>query len=364
MAQFKSKEKSDQLIVRVKLSRGEELFMAELECFSRLELEGFLKPVLVAERFVEYTGPSAFSLKERLDWEINRKQFFSIMAQLIQGVKKLQRAKLLVNNLILDTKSVFIEKKTGKLQFLYLPVSTNRFYIDVIGFIASLVGSMRLDVRENVDYVMRFDSFIRGLEHFDAEAIEDTIRQIEPSVFAGEDLPRMDDSGFMTDKPKDYYDHYSIEPEWKTTLLVADEQCQDDEKEPPETMLLGGEDLEWDETEETGLLGIDGDTEPPAPPIPHYPILIRLMTNERITVDRQVFRIGKQRDCVDYFVDNKTVSRSHANIISRGQSVYVKDLRSKNRTFLNGEAIPEGVETELHDGDILRFSNEEFLFHA
>ena len=62
--------------------------------------------------------------------------------------------------------------------------------------------------------------------------------------------------------------------------------------------------------------------------------------------------------------ENKAVGRSHADIITRGQRYYVMDLNSKNRTFINGQAIPSQQEMEIMDGDCVRLANEEFIFHT
>lgn len=96
-----------------------------------------------------------------------------------------------------------------------------------------------------------------------------------------------------------------------------------------------------------------------------YPYLIRESNGEKIEINKQVFQIGKERSYVDYFVmDNNAVSRSHADIITRGKQYYVKDLNSKNRTFINNRAIPVEQEMELLDGDRLCLANENFTFYT
>ena len=93
--------------------------------------------------------------------------------------------------------------------------------------------------------------------------------------------------------------------------------------------------------------------------------LYRTQTDEKIALNKPVFRIGKERSYVDYFVSNNgAVSRSHADIITRGSRFYIRDLNSKNRTFINGNAVAPEYETELNDGDNIRLANEEFVFHA
>ena len=97
----------------------------------------------------------------------------------------------------------------------------------------------------------------------------------------------------------------------------------------------------------------------------HYPTLYRVLTAERIALNKPVFRLGKERSYVDYFVtNNNAVSRSHADIITRGGRYFVQDLNSKNRTFINGQAIPPQCECEIFDGNRLTLGNEEFIFNT
>ncbi len=93
------------------------------------------------------------------------------------------------------------------------------------------------------------------------------------------------------------------------------------------------------------------------------PTLIRCKTNERIPIDKPVFRIGKERSYVDYFIgDNTAISRSHANILSHDGAYYIVDTNSTNHTYVNGQMIQSNVETKLVHGTKLQLSNEEFEF--
>jgi len=93
------------------------------------------------------------------------------------------------------------------------------------------------------------------------------------------------------------------------------------------------------------------------------PYLRRLANNEKILLDKPVFRIGKERSYVDYCVSgNATISRSHADIINRGGQFFIVDNNSTNHTYVNGEMIPSNTEIPLSHGTRLRLSNEEFEF--
>ena len=93
------------------------------------------------------------------------------------------------------------------------------------------------------------------------------------------------------------------------------------------------------------------------------PRLIRSKNNENIPVNKPVFRIGKEHSYVDYFVpDNSAISRSHANIVTRGEQFFIVDTNSTNHTYVNGLMIQSNQESEIHDKDIIRLANEDFEF--
>lgn len=95
-----------------------------------------------------------------------------------------------------------------------------------------------------------------------------------------------------------------------------------------------------------------------------HPYLIRSKNGEKIPVDKPVFRIGKEKSYVDYFIgDNTAISRSHANIIAREQSFYIVDTNSTNHTYVEGTMIRSNSEVQISHGTKFRLANEEFGFY-
>lgn len=93
------------------------------------------------------------------------------------------------------------------------------------------------------------------------------------------------------------------------------------------------------------------------------PYLLRSKNNEKIEINKPVFRIGKEKSYVDYFIsDNTAVSRSHANIVVRNKKYFLVDTNSTNHTYINGKMIQSNVETEITHGDKVRLGNEDFEF--
>lgn len=109
---------------------------------------------------------------------------------------------------------------------------------------------------------------------------------------------------------------------------------------------------------ETTVLGV-------SPAAQVQPYLIRKKTDERIPLNKPVFRIGKEKSYVDYFIsDNTAISRSHANVVIRDGKYYVIDTNSTNHTFVNGQLLQSNVETEITHGAVVKLANEEFEFRA
>ena len=120
-----------------------------------------------------------------------------------------------------------------------------------------------------------------------------------------------------------------------------------------ETTVLGG----GTNMGETTVLGASTAT------VQENPHLIRIKNNEKINLNKPVFRIGKEKSYVDYFIgDNTAISRSHANFITRDGEYFVTDTNSTNHTYVNGAMIQSNVETKLSHGDKVRLANEDFEF--
>lgn len=93
------------------------------------------------------------------------------------------------------------------------------------------------------------------------------------------------------------------------------------------------------------------------------PFLVRKSTKEKILINRDVFKIGKEKSFVDYYVENDAVSRAHADIIRRKDNFYVVDQDSLNHTFLEGRQIPARQYVRLESGQSFVLANEEFTFY-
>ena len=79
-----------------------------------------------------------------------------------------------------------------------------------------------------------------------------------------------------------------------------------------------------------------------------------------INLDHFPFMIGKQN--ADYVISKGVISRTHATIISKNGSYFIKDENSSNHTYVNGAQIPPFTECEIFSGDRIRLADEELEF--
>ena len=93
------------------------------------------------------------------------------------------------------------------------------------------------------------------------------------------------------------------------------------------------------------------------------PYLIRVNTEERIMLNKPVFKLGKASRGVDYTISgNGAISRQHAVITQKDGGCYIKDNKSTNHTYVNNKIVDEGVEEVLSHDALIRLGDEEFVF--
>ena len=344
MIRYKEKAKDCQLIVKVRLPFGQSVSDNDLEFFARKCLRGFLRPKRVRSNTLEYVGPIAVPLYDRLKKPIR---------------KYLRHA--------------YINETTKEVQLIYLPLKDVSVQVNIIEFLESIVYSASPVDERDCDFVSRFVYYLKSLSNYDPEKIEAYIAREDRSIVNTIKKHTTGGSGFMTDKRKDYYDHYGnrASNDDATDLLSESDELTGLLRDDEATGLLTDDSDEAtgllnDGDEATGLLNDDDEaTGLLAEESVHYPTLYRVLTEEHISVNKPVFRLGKERSYVDYFVtNNNAVSRGHADIITRGNRYFVRDLNSKNKTFINGQAIPAQYECEIFDGNRLTLGNEEFIFNT
>ena len=422
---IKVKNKDSRLIVQVRISAEDGVNERELDILSKGYVRGVLRVEYPKANTLTCTGPMAVSLSERLQQPIGKYEFFQIVMQLCEITERLRKANLSVNKIETNLDYIFINEQTKELHFLYVPLIADFNQIDMLAVIRTVLSTVMILREPGAQVVSQFSAFLSRLQRFDVGTVENTIQQLDRTAYNSIKRLAVGTSGYMTDKPKDYVDHYENKPapaqqapqpagnyprpaaqpavtNYPRPAAPQPAQMQSPAPAPqPESFDVtnpfsaaaarnpyGQYDanenpykafsddatglLREEEEAQTALVNEDtgyedegaGETALLVEPEPVYPTLTRLLTNEEIRLDKPVFRVGKEKSCVDFFIaDNNHISRSHADFTTRDGRYYVTDLNSKNKTYLNGRMLVATVENELRDGDQLRLANEDFVFH-
>lgn len=89
--------------------------------------------------------------------------------------------------------------------------------------------------------------------------------------------------------------------------------------------------------------------------------LIHEKTDTRVPVIRPVLKIGKKAGLVDYCIEgNPSISRHHADIVSRDGECYLVDRGSLNKSYVNGRLAEPNQEIPLNPGDKISLADEIF----
>lgn len=386
MSKLKVKFKNSQITVKSKLSKDEQINAREVEILNSKIIRGIMKPTVEGEKKLSYLSPGGIKLEAYLKKGITKNDFFLVIAQILEAVKSIGRNSFNINNLILNMKYVFVNEMTHELHFVYQPIYSSAISLDLASFLYDVAYSVTLALNEDYKCVNNFIAYLKGLQAVSVINIEKYLLDVYPQIYKQVKRQKYGQSEYLGSfkNGKDIY--YDMDKrrkptplaDYDSTSLLSEKNDKDevtsllmeDVKDTP-TSLLDDDNNEptsllvEDEDEATSLLIDDEATSllSEGPQIT-YPYLIRKNSFDRMDINKPVFRIGKERSYVDYFVaNNNAISRIHADIITKNNYFFVKDENSTNGTYVNGNRLSPNEEVQVFDGDIITFANEEFEFH-
>lgn len=83
---------------------------------------------------------------------------------------------------------------------------------------------------------------------------------------------------------------------------------------------------------------------------------------DKIIINKPHFIIGRLKGHADYILKNNAVGKIHAELTVSNGTFIVKDLNSRNGTYVNGKKIVSNVEHEIRNRDRVAFANSEYTF--
>ena len=83
--------------------------------------------------------------------------------------------------------------------------------------------------------------------------------------------------------------------------------------------------------------------------------------NTRIPVNGDGVTIGRAMLQKEYGMYNSGIGKTHARVYERDGGIYAVDQGSRNGTYVNGERLEKRIPYKIEKGDIIAFSDEEFI---
>lgn len=371
LRKFKIIFKDSQVIVKCKLNKNDDISQKEMEVFNSKFIRGLMRPKITGDKKIEYLAPGNISLSSHIKSGLTKKDFYLIFAQFVECLKKIEWNGFNINNLVLNTDYIFFNNVTSEVQFIYQPIENNQNTNNVFSFIYDLANQANatLSIEEDNSFLNHLISTLKSMKTISPEVLENYIIKTYPQIYKKVKRSKPGESQSLKQTGRSYFEKKYEETGGKSFSTQDDDEATGllDEDEEATGLLFEEDDdatglLDEDE-EGTTVLGDDG-TSLLENNEPVFPYLIRINTYEKVKVNKPVFRIGKEKSYVDYFVmSNNAVSRIHADIITENNQYFIKDNNSTNHTFVNGTMIPVNQNVEIFDGDALMLANEPFEFH-
>lgn len=344
MPKYKCKSRDCFLIVKVKVGYKEKIEQKLIDDFLEKNIRGLFKIKRKKKHNIEYIGPVGISLYDRLNKKISKCDFLMILENIVLLLHNLKNSNMNIEDIVLDLNRVYVNEVTRELHFIYLPITCKKN--DLRQFVDSIIYSAKPISEDDCECISRFVSFIRTYDTFEIDMLEKYV---------------------LSEKNKDVSDIYKCK-------AIIDRKRESSEKGVDKSTDIFQNDeatglLQDDEAtglliddEATGVLQDDEATSILSEnKVLHYISLVRIQNNEKILINKTVFRLGKEEKISDYCIrGNASISRKHADIIYRGSKVYIMDLDSKNGTYINDKMLPAKREVELHAGQKVRLADEEF----
>lgn len=390
---FENKKKNTLLIN--KLSYPETINERIVNAIASGVLEGFIPVARKQKRKetrLECNTTGMISLNTYFQGIVSRKMFLNVVDCLIKKIKLCERNMINPNNLDFQKDRIFVDAQTKELSCVYWPIVNNQMEHQPHLFLKEIPYDITFNQHEDTSYIKTYTDFFAGLNPFSINSFDKMIQKLlgnstqpihSPSEQISDDKNAKKNYTGNQANGQIEYDPFSgtkgtqtgigheseknIRTESKICNTCGTENmgeanfcthCGKEFDEVPSKQVGGTTVLGCDTFGGTTVLGSSELDEPT------YPYLIRKKNEEKISVNKPSFRIGKEKAYSDYFVsDNSAVSRSHADIITRDRRYYIIDLNSTNKTYIDGRAIPVENEVEIFSGTELRLANEDFTFY-
>lgn len=205
----------------------------------------------------------------------------------------------------------------------------------------------QIPVLISTDEVMDNPPVVKNIKINRAKIIQKAVVDAEES--------RIDNPTEQITAPQ-YMNGEAVEPETNMDPVTSKVETEEKKGTGSTVELMGGMNVVKDSDSEVAAAVSKG--------VPKaMPYIVRVNTGERVMINKAVFKIGKAGRGVDYHVGgNGAISKVHIIIYQREDGCYLKDNKTTNGTYLNGQRLDDNGEMKLSNDAMISIGGEDFIF--
>ena len=372
MAKLKFTEINGEVCIKCRFTGNEMLNEPEYRYFIDNRIKGWLVPFAEGTDRLEFTCAKGIPLINKIRSGIDKQEYFLIVKNLLDIIKVAETCGFNMQNIVLDPNFITVDTADLDIYLFYLPLWYNESCNDgIVNCLRKISTFAQYKSQSDYSAVDGFMNFVCRESGFTISEAKEYIRREVPGLFPAQApkplQPQFSRPASNAAKPEHTKLHIPepsqhINNMAQTIINDINKGSQEFKHtaapEVPEPKIIPS--LNSDKRNVLPEL-VKSEHIRSAPQ--NFPKLTRRATGVTVNIDKPVFRIGKERDKVDFCItENRTVSRVHATIYTRSGSCYIEDNNSTNRTYINGTPVPANMEIKIKSGDVLKLSNEEFDF--
>lgn len=352
MNKYKIITKKGNTFIEIKSQKEQHLCEREFQTMNDNSLKGLLAAEVIQKRakfILHYPVTGLTPFCEYIRNPISKDKFLRMLKEIIALQHDLQENYISQQYIVMDVDYVFVNPQSGQLQFICVPIQLFDAETPIKEFLLNIIQFASFNVSENTEYVSEFISILNKGINFSIFELEEFVKR-QTVVKTGRTI--------ADKKCPQCHAMVKADSRYCTVcgaLLMHTTMMDDKKIFNPLTQNVKPLDSE-------NIIEISKPESIPESEEIKTKYLIRKSTSEKIMLSKSPFRIGKTAEKNDYAVaNNATVSRVHAEFIVKGNRCYIIDLKSTNRTFVNGTAITPEREVEIVNGTVILLANEEFV---
>lgn len=277
-----------------------EISQKELSIIEHGLVSGLMNAKWTSPYEMQFFAPRSVILKKYLSSDdINNA--ITVLRNTLNVIKEVDNNCMNSNHLLLDLEYVFVSCTSGDLLYIYEPYKKRRTNTVFKDFSLDVFKLIRFKNDGYGDEINSYKNFV--LQHNDIDEINDYLQSMQMRI-CGLDRKNSDN------RNDNYVIYESVEPSNYKNIAK----------------------------------------------------LIRKSNQEITILSNGENRIGRMNDNTFVISDNKKVSRYHAVISLKDDTYFLKDIGSKNGTFLNDMILPVKVDMKITSGDFISFGGEVYQF--